>query len=302
MAVNASLCSSPALADSPPTTGRIEAVTSLHSEYVAARRVDVWLPPGYPAGSARYPVLYMHDGQNLFDAATAFGGVEWGVDETLVRLIAAGQARAAIVVGVWNTPKRLQEYMPEKPVASAPAGRDPLAGMRPDAREGPLLSDAYLRFLVEELKPWIDGRYATRPERESTSVMGSSMGGLVSLYALIEYPAVFGGAACLSTHWPAGDGIVVDWAARALPKPGGHRLYFDFGTLGLDAEYEPFQARMDAALRAAGYRPGQDFVSYKFERADHNERSWRERLEVPLAFLLRPEPSSGPGTARRNHP
>lgn len=287
------------LAQAPPRlSGRVETLASLSSEHVEARRVDVWLPPGYPAGSARYPVLYMHDGQNLFDTATAFGGVEWGVDEVLARLIGSAQARPAIVVGIWNTPHRLREYMPQKAVAAAAPGRDPLAALRAELRGQPLLSDAYLRFLVEELKPWIDGRYATHPEREATFVMGSSMGGLISLYALLEYSAVFGGAACVSSHWPAGDGIVVDWASKALPRPGAHRLYFDFGTLGLDAEYEPHQARMDAALRAAGYRPGRDFVSHKFEGGDHNERSWRERLEVPLVFLLGPEPSPVAAPAR----
>jgi enterochelin esterase-like enzyme len=113
------------------------------------------------------------------------------------------------------------------------------------------------------------------------------MGGLISLYAIEQYPDVFGGAGCVSTHWPAGGPDLVDALGAALPPAGRHRLYFDFGTAGLDAEYEPLQQRMDNHLRAAGYTEGVDWRTIKFPGADHNEPAWRSRVHVPLRFLLR---------------
>jgi len=257
----------------------------LSSKNVAARNVDVWLPPGYDADAAvRYPVIYMHDGQNLFDPATSYGGVPWSVDEAMLRLLARGEARPAIIVGVWNSgATRFHEYMPRRAVGAEGAAAYPSMAPVPAAD---LKSDAYLKFLVEELKPFIDRTYRTRPEREHTFVMGSSMGGLISAYAVCEYPAVFGGAGCVSTHWLAGDGAMVDYLAAHLPRDGAHKFYFDHGTDVLDGRYEPHQARADAVLRAAGYAPGPHWLTRKFENTGHNEKSWRERVDIPLAFLL----------------
>jgi alpha-amylase len=253
------------------------------SRQVAARHIDVWLPPGYDASSGRYPVVYMHDGQNLFDPATSYGGIPWSVDQALLRLIARGEARPAIIVGVWNSgTTRFQEYMPQA-ASSAPISA--YSGL-PRVSPGELRSDAYLRFLVEELKPFIDRTYRTRPEPGHTFVMGSSMGGLISAYAVCEYPQVFGGAGCVSTHWPAGDGVVVDYLARKLPSPGTHRFYFDFGTETVDALYEPYQRRVDEVMRAAGYVPGPLWETRKFPGTEHNERAWKERVDIPLRFLL----------------
>ncbi|HYF63383.1 MAG TPA: alpha/beta hydrolase-fold protein, partial [Herpetosiphonaceae bacterium] len=121
-----------------------------------------------------------------------------------------------------------------------------------------------------------------------TFVMGSSMGGLISLYALCQHPQVFGAAACVSTHWPIGGAPLVAAMAAALPPPGDHRLYFDYGTATLDAGYEPFQRQMDGLLAAAGYRQGRDCLTHKFPGAEHSERAWSERAAIPLAFLLAP--------------
>ena len=118
--------------------------------------------------------------------------------------------------------------------------------------------------------------------------MGSSMGGLISAYAVMEFPHVFGGAGCVSTHWPIAGGIVEDYVATHVPAPGRHRFYFDYGTEAIDAQYEPHQQRVDAAMRARGYRPGVDMVSHRYLGAAHNEAAWRDRIEVPLVFLLRP--------------
>lgn len=266
-------------------TGTVMRHPDFASRYIAPRHVDVWHPPDYLTDvTARYPVLYMHDGQNLFDPATSFIGVDWGMDEAMTRLNRDASLPGAMVVGIWNTPQRHCEYMPQKPLCSA-AGHA-LQAQFAQQYGGTPRSDAYLRFLVEELKPRIDAAYRTLPDREHTFIMGSSMGGLISLYALVEYPHVFGGAACLSTHWPIGEDVVLEYFGGALPKPGRHKLYFDFGTETLDAAYEPYQRRMDALLRAAGYTLGGDWVTRKFEGAEHSERAWRERVHIPLQFLL----------------
>lgn len=266
-------------------TGVITRHADFPSRHVAPRHIDVWCPPENGAGSAtRYPVIYMHDGQNLFDPALSFIGVDWGMDEALVRLIRETGRPGAIIVGIWNSPLRLREYMPQKPLNAS--GGQRILNRFVEQTGGAPLSDGYLQFLVEELKPFIDARYPTLSDSAHTLVMGSSMGGLISLYALIEYPDVFGGAGCLSTHWPIGEEVLVDALGAALPSAGRHRLYFDFGTETLDANYEPWQQRMDEWLRTASYREGWDWSTRKFEGAEHSERAWRERVPIPLAFLL----------------
>ena len=276
---------------SPETTvtvtaaGRIEKHVAFPSRLVAPREVDVWLPPGYDENPAeRYPVIYMHDGQNIFDPATSYGGVSWEVDRALCRLIQAGQTRGAIIVGIWNTGLgRFSEYMPRKAAFGETLS---LYAGGPTMPTSTIISDAYLKFLVEELKPFLDQTYRTKPDAAHTFVMGSSMGGLISAYAVAEYPQVFGGAGCVSTHLPVGDGAMIDYLAQHLPKPGTHRFYFDYGTATLDALYEPYQLKLDAVLRAAGYTAGRDWVTRKFPGDEHSEKSWRARVESPLSFLL----------------
>ena len=268
----------------PGVTGTVVRYADMPSTHVAARNVDVWLPPGYGKDLAkRYPVLYMHDGQNLFDPATSYGKVDWAVDEAMTRLADRGEVRAAIVVGIWNTPKRREEYMPQRAVQGKVHFNVPGAN---DLDPQDIISDRYLAFLVKELKPFVDATFRTLPGRADTFIMGSSMGGLVAQYAMSVYPDVFGGAGCVSTHWPAGDGIVVDDFGAHLPDPATHRYYFDFGTGTLDAGYEPYQRRADELLRKAGYVEGQNWITLKFEGAEHSEKSWRLRVDRPLSFLL----------------
>ncbi len=262
------------------------------------RRVDVWLPPGYEGGTDRLRVLYMQDGQNLFDpASTPFG--EWGVDETLSRLIADGAVPPTMVVGVWNTKYRSREYLPQASYAQVPP--DIRAAYAPTLGGG-ALSDFYVDFLVRELKPFIDATYRTRSGQADTFIMGSSMGGLISLYALLRYPAVFSGAGCVSTHWPcvthfdwikSGDprvGIVADsfiaYVRAHLPRAGRHRLYFDLGNAELDSVYPPYQAKVDAFLPELGYVQGRDWITRLFDGEPHNESAWHKRVSVPLRFLL----------------
>jgi enterochelin esterase-like enzyme len=297
-ALVAGLCVvSPVLAAEPlPTvaSGRIERL-QMASLHVAPRTVDVWLPDGYP-DAAPYAVLYLHDGQMLFDAAHTWNGQEWQVDETASTLIAAGAVRPFIVVGIFNAGERRHaEYFPQRAFDALPLSiRDMAhAQAREKGQPAPVLSDAYLRFVVEELKPAIDARFAVSPQAADTFVGGSSMGGLISMYAVSEYPQVFGGCACLSTHWPGVDpspdspvaAALLGYVAEHFPPAGAHRVWFDHGTATLDAHYSDPQIKVDALLRAKGYTEA-DWQTRVFEAAEHNETAWAERLHLPLRFLF----------------
>ncbi len=279
---------------------RLVTYDGFKSKHVAARKITVWLPENYDTSPERYAVLYMHDGQNLFDPATAMRGETWGVSKHLTDLQREGRVRPTIVVGIANSPARFREYAPAAPLNGLPL---PLREIITNPPTTPL-SEEYLRFMVTELKPFIDANFRTKPDRANTSVMGSSMGGLISLYALARYPEVFGGAGCLSTHWPltsnrqllfptldprANDiaASYLAWLKINLPTAGQHRLYFDHGTINLDSLYAPFQHKIDALVRDKGYRAEVDTMTRVAEVADHNEPAWRARLAVPLVFLLR---------------
>lgn len=257
---------------------------NFRSEFVIPRNIDVWLPPSYNTKGKRFPVIYMHDGQNLFNPSTSYGGVDWGIDETMSRLIRQDSIREAIVVGIWNTHLRRPEYMPQKPYMEYKS-RNPHDTAAISLFE-PISSGNYLKFIVTELKPFIDSAFSTLPQKENTFIMGSSMGGLISAYAVCEYSDVFYGAACVSTHWVACRGAVIDYLAENLPAPGKNKFYFDFGTLTLDSLYEPYQKKADEVMRKKGYTEGAGWITKKYEGEEHSEKSWRKRVSVPLIFLL----------------
>ncbi len=274
-------------------------IASAHLE--ETRHVSIWLPPEYDAEpDARFSVLYMHDGQNLFDPRLANFAVDWGVDEALMRLTAAGAITPRIVVGAWSTPQRWREYAPAGVIAQLPADTQTALA---DEGGGPPVSDAYVRFLADELKPAIDAELRTKTKPADTAVMGSSMGGLISLYALCERPDVFGRAGCLSTHWP----LSVDRAriadradawrpqalaafeaylSNALPDPTGRRLWIDHGDVNLDSLYPPYQAALLPTFAAKGYVEAPSFAARAYPGTDHNEAAWRDRVDDPLTFLL----------------
>lgn len=281
--------------------GSIVDLGVLNSKYAEPRRVVVWLPSSYRPDGPRHSVLYMHDGQNLFDTATAGYGMEWKVDETLDAMIGRGEVRPTIVVGIWNTPMRLCDYVPGKAFSHLPQSY--MDQVRALYGGGPL-SDGYLKFIVEELKPRIDRDFHVHRDRSNTAIMGSSMGALISLYAINEYPHVFGAAGMVSTHWPLmapseGDTLSEEdfavvssaferYLSAALPAAGAHRLYFDHGTETLDKHYARYQQRIDSTVASRGYRRGDDWISCNFPGHKHNEISWASRLGRPLAFLLPP--------------
>ncbi|MFP4471172.1 MAG: alpha/beta hydrolase [Bacteroidales bacterium] len=281
------------------SSGSIVRLENFPSDHIAMRNVDVWLPENYDE-TQKYAVLYMHDGQMLFDSSITWNRQEWGVDETVSRLIGEREISPCIVVGIWNSDGgRHADYFPQKPFESLPQDfQDSLINEAMRYGESPLFdagvrSDAYLKFIVTELKPYIDNRFSTRSEKEHTFVMGSSMGGLISMYAICEYPEIFGGAACLSTHWTGTftaennpiPQAFFGYLRQNLPDPRDHKIYFDYGTETLDALYEPFQQQADRIMESKGY-DSQNRKTLKFEGADHSEIAWRERLEFPLIFLL----------------
>lgn len=279
-------------------SGSIKRFENLNSKFVKPRTVDVWLPEDYTS-TKKYAVLYMHDGQMLFDSTTTWNKQEWGVDETVGDLLKTKKIKECIVVGIWNTNIRHSEYFPQKPFESLPENyRDSLlayAKRNPETSlfSAPVQSDQYLKFLVTELKPFIDSAFSTKPDQKNTCIAGSSMGGLISLYALCEYPDIFGGAACLSTHWPGIFTVENNPIPRAfqvylkatLPNPKTHKLYFDYGTETLDALYEPLQLKVDEVMKQKHYTH-KTWVTKKFAGVDHSEKAWRERLEIPVTFLL----------------
>lgn len=270
-----------------PAVGHIERIERFESQWVDDRPVDVWLPPGYSAADdRRYPVIYAHDGQNLFDAGHAFAGTAWQIDRTLNRLAVEEGIGPAIVVGIGNTTQRIPEYMPQRPVARF--ARPSLVERFVNTYGSVPLSDRYLTFVVRELKPRIDRCYRTLDDRKHTFLLGSSMGGLVSVYGMCEYPTYFGGAACLSTSWTLPGRIMTRYLEYALPAPGGNRFYFDFGDEALIRRYEGFQNRVDRLLRSAGYEAGTDWLTRRFPGDPHSESAWRDRVDVPLRFLLEP--------------
>lgn len=257
------------------------------------RLVRTYRPAGWRSGGA---VVYMHDGQNVFDAHPGPFGA-WGAETAMDRLVAAGRVAPALIVAVDNGPDRFSEYMPEQLHRRLPAGfrARSLGGRRPG-------SGAYLEFLAETVRDEVIRRHRPSTRPDMTVVMGSSMGGLISLAAAAARPDVFGRAACLSTHWPMllpgsryaphpADADAVGTAFADLLDAGGlrparHRLYLDHGDRGLDAGYAPYQDAVTRALRAEGWISPRDFIALSFPGADHDEPSWRARLHRPLAYLL----------------
>jgi predicted alpha/beta superfamily hydrolase len=270
----------------PDLIGTLHHFPSVPSQYINLRSVEVWLPPDYDQGDANgYAVLYMHDGQNLFEPQKSYIGVDWGLDETMAVLNQKREIRPTIVVGIWNTPLRMREYLPQRPFCDH---RSQHLRNRVITRYGGMpISDNYLRFLVYELKPFIDSRYRTRPAREFTFLMGSSMGGLISLYAICEYPHVFGGAGCLSTHWPIAQKSFSTYLNEKLPKPGRHKLYLDYGNEVDNAGYRYKQKRVERILKGKGYKFGLDWYGSWYVGDPHSETAWRDRVHVPLRFLLK---------------
>jgi predicted alpha/beta superfamily hydrolase len=244
--------------------GRIMMVPAFASPQLGnSRQLRIYLPPSYDENKAkRYPVLYMHDGQNLFDAKTAAYGVEWGIDETANQLVASGVMDEVIVVGIDNTPDRIKEYTPCC-----------------DPKHGGGKLDAYRAFITDTLKPYIDQTLRTLPGRESTAIMGSSLGGIASVAIAQKRPDVFSKAGGVSSSfW---------WNERALvnqPAPKVDvKFYLDAG--GVDDGLEDTLLMRDAML-AQGYRADEQIKLVVDQGGSHNEKSWAARVDKALVWLF----------------
>lgn len=263
-------------------TGNVQFFPDFKSSYVDNRNVEIWIPVGYETNTGKkYPVLYMHDGQNLFEPGHSFTNQEWEVDETMTKLIAENKVKEAIVVGIWNTPKRFREYQPDKIFEGLRAADKAIRDSLDKEYGGTPLADAYLEFIVNELKPFVDRTFRTLPDKDNTYMMGSSMGGLISIYAIAEYPQVFGGVACLSTHFPISlrhnnpkiPTLSFAYLQHKLSPNLQSKIYFDYGTETLDAWYEPYQKQMDTVMTIRGFTKGKNWETLKFAGEEHSEIS-----------------------------
>jgi predicted alpha/beta superfamily hydrolase len=258
-------------------TGTFHKHAAFHSQFLAADRdVLVYLPPDYEKNTrTRYPVLYLHDGQNLFDGATSFiPGKEWRVDETAEELIRRKAIEPVIIVGIYNTGgSRLSEYTPTKTPRFKDAGK----------------ADAYGKMIVEELKPFVDKRYRTRKDAANTALGGSSLGGLVSLYLGLKRPEVFGKLAVLSPSiwW---DNKVIVKRVKALKSRPDLKIWLDMGTHegnppSQERNIDDARALKDA-LVAKGWKLDTELKYTEVQGAEHNEEAWAARVEPMLRFLF----------------
>jgi len=242
-------------------TGEVVIHPQMTGANILPRDVIVWLPPGYSENSAkRYPVLYMHDGQNLFDPKTASFGVDWQIDETADSLIRNGIISELIIVGIYCTADRMTEYT------------------------NSFKGHYYMKFVVEKLKPFIDANYRTLPGREHTATGGSSAGGLISFMLLWEHNNVFSKAACIS---PAFKIRMLDYVLPVLNFTGKKELilYIDNGGKGLEAELQPGIDEMLAALESKELVNGRNLLYYVDPAAEHNESAWAKRTWRFLKFF-----------------
>lgn len=242
--------------------GHVNYYKNVESKFLElSRNVFVWLPPGYDQNNEKkYPVLYMHDGQNLINPKTSFAGYDWRVDETASKLIRQKKLHEIIIVGINNTKDRLEEY------SSSNKGK------------------SYVKFIIEELKPFIDSNYRTNSDKKNTAVMGSSMGGLISFFIVWNFPEVFSKAACLSSsfYYNNEEAIKMVHSVKGGSKAKKKiKLYIDHGEDGL-----PRGQKMFCALTKKNYLIGTDIDYYYAPGAEHNEIAWADRLERPLLFLF----------------
>ncbi len=277
--------------------GRLLEYEDVQASGLPDQRLSIWLPPGYDRSEKRYRVLYMHDAQNLFDPALSNFNKVWAADRAMIEHAAASGEDPWIIVGIWSPGiDRYRQYLP-KPAHDAATGK--LRTAMDDYAQGPVVSDHYVDWMAGTLKPWVDRQLRTRPGRADTAVIGSSMGGLISLFAFLRYPELFGRAGCVSTHWPAIApqsveqtdpeliAIWLDLLESELGPASGRKLWFDHGTATLDQYYAPYQQRVDQFMAEAGWSRGTEWESHQYEGAEHEENAWAARLPEIFDWLLR---------------
>ena len=244
-------------------TGTIKYHKNFKGRKIKPRDILVWLPPGYEENeTARYPVLYMHDGQNAFDPVTSSFGVDWQIDEAADTLIRKGLIEPLIIVAIYNSVERSSEY----------ANND--------------TGYAYLQFIIEELKPFIDANYRTFPDEDNTAVIGSSLGGLISLILVWEYPEVFSKAACVSPAFKIDRYDYVTEIKNYSGEKKPVKIYIDNGGVGIEEELQPGIDEIISSLENFGYNRGEDYYWFKAEDSEHGEKDWAKRVWRALVFLF----------------
>lgn len=252
--------------------GRLRLHARFPTRYLSTSRdIVVYVPPGYDSSANRYPVLYLQDGQNLFDPATAFGGQDWRADAVADDLISRSAIQPILLVGVYNTRMhRISEYTPTRDSRIRKGGK----GQR------------YAQMLARELKPFIDKNYRTRHGAGDTGVGGSSLGALASLEAGMRYPRVFGKIAAMSPSvwWDQRSILGVVGRFRGAARP---RIWVDMGTAEGDGPRTLEDARLlRDALVERGWREGADLLFREFAGAGHNEAAWGSRFGEVLVWLF----------------
>lgn len=258
------------------------------STFADTLTLDVWAPDGYD-GTGAYPVMYMHDGQNIFDTVATWNHQSWDMDKSAGKLIKNGEIEPIIIVGIHCLGyTRIGDMMPEKAIpyiadSAERAFTDTISGWR-------YRGDEYLYAIANTVKPFVDSLFATNPTAEKTSVMGSSMGGIISLYAFCEYPDVFRMAGCISTHLgitqdrPAYAEAIFRYIRENMPKQDGRKLYMDNGNLDVDYNYIPYFNTLVTLVDSLGYDSAH-FKSEFFEGQGHCEKDWASRMELPLKMF-----------------
>lgn len=288
--------SNPAILSASDSRARFLDYPALPAQGLPTQRLTIWLPPGYDDTATRYRVLYMHDAQNLFDPALSNFNKVWAADAAMLSHADQSGEDSWIIVGIWSP--GADSYRQYLPLPAYQQAGETLRDAMDDYAQGAVVSHHYLKWIANTLKPWFDGAFRTRPEPDNTAIIGSNMGGLISLYAFLEHPETFGRAGCVSTHWPAiapqnvdstNPELIAIWRAmlqEKLSEPRGRKLWFDHGTATLDAFYPPYQAAIDEHMAGTTWRRGRDWESRIYDGAEHEENAWAARLPDVLDWLL----------------
>lgn len=273
------------------TSGKLYRTKVKSENFNSTLNLDIWVPEGYNTNE-KYPVVYMHDGQNLYDAKSSWNKQAWEIDEVGGRLIAEGKIKPFIAVGIHSIDHtRICDLMPEKVLTEYfNTEKYDVTGFE-NYCKSTIRGDEYVELIANTIKPMIDSIFSTLPEMENTAIMGSSMGGLASFYAMCERPDIFGTAICVSTHLSVSGeegwaDAVFSYLRAKLPTDGNHKIYFDCGDKTSDYYYVPFFEELVSIPQEKGYSVENGTLSHGFyPGAAHDEKSWAERVHVPLTFL-----------------
>ena len=258
---------------------------SMHRFDFDEHTVDVWVPSTV---NPKTKVIVMHDGRNLFDPSDTFTGKTW---EVLPAIRDEVRAEAPIVIGVWGLSDftRLRELAPQAVLDAHPEIWD-VVPEEYGADKGPGMGDAYVSLIADAILPFVAEKFEVELHPERTAVMGSSMGGLMSMYAMSKRPDVFGTAICFSTHWPFGGETMVNELTAMLPDGQTHRLWTDSGTIELDAIYPPLHNKAVELIKQKGYSEPEGLVASIYPNTGHHESYWARRVAEALNWWLKAPP------------